>query len=95
VTEIERGLTRAMFDVSEQAGSPHRRVQALAAEFAEILRGSYWAKDSRLSALVPLAEALVGQLGDEPAVRDLARMIGQAADLQDARGEPVRGGDKE
>jgi Ca-activated chloride channel family protein len=95
VTEIERGLTRAMFDVSEQAGSPHRRAQALAAEFAEILRGSYWAKDSRLSALVPLAKALVGQLGDEPAVRDLARMIGQAADLQEARSDPLRGDDKE
>ena len=38
------------------------RVQAVAAEFAEILRGSYWARDSRLSALVPLADGLVAEL---------------------------------
>lgn len=85
VTEIERTITRGMFAGSERGSSPQRRAQALAAEFAEILRGSYWAKDSRLSALVPLADDVARQLRGDAAVQDLARMIRRAADLERGR----------
>jgi hypothetical protein len=56
----------------------------LAAEFAEVLRGSFWAKESRLTDLVPVADGLASELPGDPAVRDLADMIRKAADLQDA-----------
>ena len=94
VTEIERDITRAMFVKSEPDGSPHRRAQALAAEFAEILRGSYWAKESRLSSLVPVADALARELPRDQAVQDLSRMVRRAADLKEGQGarhrEPLR-----
>ncbi len=91
VTEIERPIDAAMFAARDGGGSAHRRAQVLAAEFAEILRGSYWAKESRVSSLVPLADGLAAELPREQAVQDLARMIRRAADLADGRGrvEPM------
>ncbi|MBK7044924.1 MAG: von Willebrand factor type A domain-containing protein [bacterium] len=94
VTEIERDITRGMFVKSEPDGSPHRRAQALAAEFAEILRGSYWAKESRLSSLVPVADGLARELPRDQAVQDLARMVRRAADIKEGEGahhrQPLR-----
>lgn len=90
VTEIERPIDAAQFTRNRE-GSPHRRAQVLAAEFAEILRGSYWAKESRVSSLVPQADRLAAELPGEQAVQDLARMIRRAADLMDgrSRAEPM------
>lgn len=82
VTEVERPLEARLFAGREDAGTPQYRAQALAAEFAEILRGSYWAKESRLSSLVPIADGLARELRRDQAVQDLARMIRRAADLR-------------
>jgi len=93
VTEIERPIDAALFAAPEREGSPHRRAQALAAEFAEILRGSYWAKESRVSSLVPLADELASGLRHDQAVQDLARMIRKAADLQANKDSGIRTND--
>lgn len=82
VTEVERAIEARLFSGRDDGGSPQYRAQALAAEFAEILRGSYWAKESRLSALVPIADGLARELPRDQAVQDLARMIRAAADLR-------------
>jgi Ca-activated chloride channel homolog len=94
VRETERPITGAVFHASVREDSPHRQAQALAAEFAEILRGSYWAKESRLADLVPLADDLARDLRDEPAVQDLREMIRRAAALEEHRPAPA-GGDGE
>ena len=59
----------------------------MAAEFAEILRGSYWAKESRLVDLVPVADGLAADCPATRRSRDLADMIRRAADLQSRRTE--------
>ncbi len=82
VTEVERPIEAGLLVGHDQAGRPELRAQALAAEFAEILRGSYWAKESRLSSLVPVADGLARELPGDQAVQDLARMIRRAADLR-------------
>ncbi|MBK8165093.1 MAG: von Willebrand factor type A domain-containing protein [bacterium] len=84
VTETEAPIRASLFAALDRDGTPHRRAQALAAEFAEILRGSYWAKESRLSSLVPIADGLARELSSDQAVQDLARMIRRAAVLGDA-----------
>ncbi|HOX24926.1 MAG TPA: von Willebrand factor type A domain-containing protein [Candidatus Krumholzibacteria bacterium] len=89
VTEIERRLTSADLAPSWDQAGPRLRAAALAAEFAEILRESYWARDSRLADLVDPATALVSELPADPDVLELAQMIRRAADL-DARREPAR-----
>ena len=83
VTEIEAPIRASRFAALDRDGTPQRRAQALAAEFAEVLRGSYWAKESRLSALVPIADGLARELRGDQAVQDLARMIRRAAELRD------------
>ncbi|MBM4132053.1 DUF3520 domain-containing protein, partial [bacterium] len=83
VTEVERAIEVRLLSGRDGGGAPHYRAQALAAEFAEILRGSYWAKESRLSALVPIADELARELPRDQAVKDLARMIRTAADLRE------------
>jgi len=59
----------------------HLQVQILAAEFAEILRGSFWAKGNTLQDLVPIADKLARQMGNSEQVQDLAQMIRKAASL--------------
>jgi Ca-activated chloride channel family protein len=78
----------ATVDVSDlresfEKTSPRFQLDALVAEFAEILRHSYWAKDSRIADLTPLARRLADRLRDDPAVVELADLVARAADLQE------------
>lgn len=82
VQEIEQTLLRNQLAGDFASGTVWMRVQVVAAEFAEILRGSYWAKESRLADLVPVADGLAAEMPGDPLVRDLADMIRKAADLQ-------------
>ncbi len=82
VREIEQTLLRNQLAGDFASGTVWMRVQTVAAEFAEILRGSYWAKESRLADLVPVADGLAAEMPGDPLVRDLANMIRKAADLQ-------------
>ena len=84
VEETEQTLLLSLFAGDFASGSVCMRVQTVAAEFAEILRGSYWAKESRLADLVPVADGLATEMPGDPLVRDLADMIRKAADLQAA-----------
>jgi len=81
VTEIEQAITLTQFDGDFADGSPRMRVQTVVAEFAELLRGSYWARGHSLADLVPVADALAKELAEDVQVQDLARMVRQAADL--------------
>jgi len=92
VTEIERPIEAKDLKREFADGDIHFKVQAVAAEFAEILRHSYWARESELDDLAVVADAVAaeargtGTLGDQAA--DLARLIREAARLkadEDAR----------
>jgi len=82
VEEIEQTLLLNQLAGDFASGTVWMRTQAVAAEFAEILRGSFWAKESRLADLVPVADGLAAEMPGDPLVRDLAEMIRKAADLQ-------------
>jgi Ca-activated chloride channel family protein len=82
VKEMEHPIVLGSITGEFTEGTIWMRVQTVAAEFAEILRGSYWAKESRLTDLVPVADGLAAEMPGEPLVRDLADMIRKAADLQ-------------
>ncbi len=82
VSEIEQPILLSQFEGGYAAGTPWMRVQTVVAEFAEILRGSYWAKGHTLADLVPVADALASELAGDEQVQDLALMIRQAADLE-------------
>lgn len=83
VTEISEDLH--LSDLSgDFAWAPvHFRLQAVVAEFAEILRGSFWAKESRIRDLVPVADGLAQELPDDAKVQEFAKLVRLAAELED------------
>lgn len=68
--------------------SPHFQLDAAVAEFAEILRKSYWAKESRFEEVRRIAEPAARELGSD-AAREFVHLVERAAEIQ-AREE--RGG---
>ncbi len=68
--------------------SPHFQLDAAVAEFAEILRKSYWAKESRLEEVRRIAEPAARELGSEQA-HELVRLIERAQQIEERDG---RGG---
>jgi Ca-activated chloride channel family protein len=86
--DLASGLT------TEQAGSlpvnemrafestdPEFRLDAAVAEFAEILRRSYWAREGQFSDVAVIVDEVGGSLPARDDVRELSRLIRRAADL--------------
>lgn len=95
VTEIERRITTADLAPGWDAAAPRLRAAAVAAEFAEILRQSYWARGSELRDLLDPVAQLVGELPEDPDILELAQMVRRAADLAAQRPpEPAISPDK-
>ena len=84
VEEIEQTILLSQFAGDFASGTVRMRAQTVAAEFAEILKGSFWAKESRLVDLVPVAYGLAAEMPNDPMIRDLVDMIRKAADLHAA-----------
>jgi Ca-activated chloride channel family protein len=82
VREIERRV--GLKDLARSfAAAPERfRLQAAVAEFAEILRHSFWAKEHRIADLVPLADDLARDLRGDERVRDFRDAVRRAAALE-------------
>ncbi len=89
VREISRDITTGLLQSAGEQMPARFRLQTVAAEFAEILRGSYWAKESRLQDLAIMADALVKELDCEASVTELADLIHKAAALQTDADQPV------
>ena len=82
VREIEEPILLSGLNGDFATGSVWLRTQAVVAEFAEILRGSYWAKESRLADLIPIADGLAAELPGDRQVKELAELIRLAVDIE-------------
>jgi hypothetical protein len=67
---------------SFENASPWLRLDAVAAELAEILRQSYWARGSTLARLRSYAESLPAAFPDDKDVAELVALLTQAERLQ-------------
>jgi Ca-activated chloride channel homolog len=65
VREIERRFDAAALDRRFEDAAPRLRLDAAVAEFAEILRGSYWAREGRLSDVLSVARDAARSLNDD------------------------------
>ena len=83
VREIEQGFDVPGLFISFRDASPHFRLDAAVAEFAEILRHSFWAKESRIADVVPVARAAADDLPGDDAVREFVWLVERAVDLSD------------
>ncbi len=81
VTESALGFFDPRASIDRDPANDHLMVQALVAEFAEILRGSFWAKGNQIQNLVPIADELARKMSQDEQVQNLAKMIRKAASL--------------
>lgn len=91
VREIEQRFDVASLGRRFEDAAPRFRVDAAVAEFAEILRGSYWAKESRLSDVLSVARSAARGLHDDATV-EFVRLVGKAAALS-GRAKPGASGE--
>jgi len=93
VKEISRDIQAGALTGGFDTAGARLRLQAVAAEFAEILRGSFWARESDLNALAEVADAVAVELEGDADAAELADLVRKAAALQPD--EPVtEGGNK-
>ncbi len=83
VREIARRFDAASLHRSFETAPPRFRLDAAVAEFAEILRGSYWAKDGRLADVLAVARSAAAALADAPSA-EFVRLVERAAALKPA-----------
>ena len=82
VVEISRELRRADLSPDFAETAPRYQLAATVAEFAEVLRHSYWAKDGSLDAVSNEARRLQRLMPDAADVAEFAGLTVRAASLQ-------------
>ena len=85
VTEIRRGITTDDLATSWEQAPARLRLLAVTAEFAEVLRESYWARGRTFTELATLARDLAQELGTGEA-QELQTMLARAAALASGDG---------
>ncbi len=86
VTEISREITVSDFSKSFVKCDSRYRLAVVAAEFAEILRGSYWSKGSQLSHVLEIAHNLSRGMTDDKDVIELLDLVSKASNLKRQEG---------
>jgi Ca-activated chloride channel family protein len=83
VTEIEKSISLDQFAESFTESSPRFQLTAVVAEYAEILRDSYWAKESSLEDVALDARRIAEYLPQDADVQEFAELVSQAALLSE------------
>jgi Ca-activated chloride channel family protein len=78
VTELSQDFDSSDLAESFSAAVPHFQWDVVVAEYAEILRGSYWAEGSTLAAVLEEAEAVSRLLPDDPEVAEFVDLVRKA-----------------
>ncbi|MCX6827640.1 MAG: DUF3520 domain-containing protein, partial [candidate division Zixibacteria bacterium] len=81
VNEVNYGIRLCDFNERFQDGSADFRLAAASAQFAEILRQSYWARNSKLADVRNLVSEISEEIGT-PAVNELLNLVSMAERLQ-------------
>lgn len=85
VEELELPVTAGELLRPWEEAPSSLRLASVAAELAEILRGSYWAKDGDLDELFRRAQAVSAQRPGDVRAAELAALVGRAAELRQAQ----------
>jgi Ca-activated chloride channel family protein len=86
VTEISREIAASDFSKSFVECNSRYRLAVVAAEFAEILRCSYWAKESQLSHVLEITHNLSRGMTDDQDVIELLDLVSKASNLKPQEG---------
>ena len=83
VIEVAQKLQSSEVHPTFEAASPEFHLAAAVAEYAEILRKSYWAKDSQMSNVLALMHQVQTKLPEDKQVTEFITLVEQAARLTD------------
>ncbi len=81
IVEINREFQYEELGTSFEEAPPTFQLSAVVAEFAEVLRGSYWAREGSLQAVADHARRVQRMLADSTEVADFASLAIEAAGL--------------
>jgi Ca-activated chloride channel family protein len=81
VTETAQSLDQADLSPIFEEMPARFRLAAAVAEYAEILRHSYWAQDSSLATVAGLARQVAAALPNDPDVAEFAALVEQASQI--------------
>ena len=85
VTEIRREFRSSELARSFEEATPRFQLAAVVAEFAEVLRGSYWAQEGSLETVAAEARRVQRLIADAPDVAEFASLVAQAERLHSGR----------
>jgi Ca-activated chloride channel family protein len=75
VVELEQDITFVQIMPTIDEAAPSFRLQAAVAEFAELLRGSFWAEDGNYVDLLGFAASLEDDMADDEDVAEFMEML--------------------
>jgi Ca-activated chloride channel family protein len=78
VTEINQGFDMSQLLASANDASARFQLDSAVAEYAELLRESYWAQDGNLNDVKALVQRVTGMLPDDPDVSEFAALVDRA-----------------
>ena len=81
VREISREFYRSNLSSRFEEASPRLQLDAVVAEYAEVLRGSYWAQDSSLEEVRSQAQRVGTLLPDDPDVAEFVDLVMRAESI--------------
>ncbi len=83
VIEIDKSFDRSQLMASMEEASPRFQLDSAVAEYAEILRDSYWAQDGTLRDVRNLTQRVIMMLPNDPDVAEFARLVAQAMQIEE------------
>ena len=86
VSEIESELISSDLVADFEEASPSFQLSAVVAEYAEILRESFWAREGSLEAVAAEADRMLRLMPEDTDIAELTALIAQAADIQSRSG---------
>lgn len=82
--ETSRSFSTGQFASSFNRTDPHFQWSVMVAEYAEVLRNSYWARDISLESIQTEAERVSNRLSEDENVSEFVNLVRQAAQYQNA-----------
>lgn len=81
ISEISRTIAPIEFATAFENASPRFQLDAVVAEYAELLRGSYWAQENDLASVAIDARRIAEYLPEDADVQEFAALVWQAASM--------------
>ena len=83
VTEMEKGFDIGQLLTSVEQASARFQLASAVAEYAEILRDSYWAQDGSLRSVRALIQRVSSLLPNDPDVAEFAMLVSRAMEIEE------------